>query len=271
MLASLPWYDLAENRTATDAFWNLVANELRNRGLEQIPERLERVLPYQEQWASPDFLFGQACGYDVLLAYPDLLQLVATPTYSAPGCRTAAYSSYVVVREQSPFSSLDQLRGTRCVVNTLTSHSGMNILRALIAPLHDAGRFFAEVSVSGSHKSSLEMLLVGAADVAAIDCVTYALFQRHRPETHRGTRILCSTVHVPSPPFVTSTSTPPDVVVTIREALQATLADPSSERLRARLLLDRVDWIPLDAYRRIADIEQLANDFGYHEISGHLV
>ena len=160
-LASLPWYDLREIREATDALWSELARQLRRAGLANVPSRLNRAVAYERQWTSTDFLFGQACGYDVRMAYADHLQVVATPCYEVPGCNGSNYSSYVVVREDSPFDLVEDLRGTRCVINTPTSHSGMNVLRALVAPLHSDGRFFSMVCMSGSHQRSLQMIQRG--------------------------------------------------------------------------------------------------------------
>jgi hypothetical protein len=48
-------------------------------------------------------------------------------------------------------TSLDDLRGGRCAVNDLGSNSGMNLLRAEIAPLANGKAFFKSVLVTGSH------------------------------------------------------------------------------------------------------------------------
>lgn len=39
---------------------------------------------------------------------------------------------------------------------------------------------------SGSHRQSLRELQQENADIAAIDCVTYALLQRHQPQALAG-------------------------------------------------------------------------------------
>ena len=74
-----------------------------------------------------------------------------------------------------------------CVwVNSLESHSGANALRALVAPESRKGRFFSRVRTSGSHAGSIAALVQRRADVAAIDCVTYALLDRYRPSCLAG-------------------------------------------------------------------------------------
>ncbi len=266
-VASLPWYDPPEVQHANDLLWSGMAQRLRKFGVKNVPDRLNRSIHYERQWMSPNFLFGQACGYDVAIANTAYLQVVATPRYRADGCCGNRYSSYVVVRQASTATCLKDLRGSRCVINTPTSHSGMNILRALVAPLHHSGRFFTNVQVSGSHEASLRRLQAGEADLAAIDCVTYELFERHRPALHEGLRILCQTKQLPAPPFVTSKATRADTVNLLRAALTETLNDSAVSQAKEDLLLDGVDLVATADYRAIEELEYDAHELGYSELS----
>jgi ABC-type phosphate/phosphonate transport system substrate-binding protein len=265
LFASLPWYDLQEIRWATDLFWGRLREHLRARGFAA-PSGLERELDCFEQWRRPDLLLSQACGYDVRIAYAQDLQLVATPRYRAPGCEGPLSSSFVVVREDAPYGSLVELRGCRCAINTPTSHSGMNILRSLVAPLHENGRFFASVRVSGAHTASLRRIVAGDADVAAIDCVTYELLRRHRPGALAGTRILASTEAVAAPPFVARAELGPDGVGRLRAALADALEDPLAGEAREAMLLDGAEPLGLEAYQRIADLDALARELAYSDL-----
>jgi len=265
-IASLPWYDLKEVRSATNALWRELAQQLRLAGVPLIPDQLNRNIAYELQWTSADFLFGQACGYDVRMAYADHLQVVATPCYKVPGCEGSNYSSFVVVREDSPFAFIEDLRGTRCVINTPTSHSGMNVLRALVAPLHCEGRFFSEVQMSGSHERSLQMIQRCEVDVAAIDCVTYALLTKYRGREIEGTRVLHRTQHVASPPYVTASSTPGEVLALMREAILRTFALPSLAKAKSMLLISGVEVLPDDAYMPIESLAAMARRHNYREI-----
>jgi ABC-type phosphate/phosphonate transport system substrate-binding protein len=265
-LAGLSWYDLPEIRAANDALWCALAKQLKHFGLNGVPTQLDRTTPYPRQWTSGRLIFGQACGYDVLIAFPKHLQLVATPRYAAPGCDGHTYCSYVVVRDGSPYRELADLRHGRCVINTPTSHSGMNVLRCLVAPLHHRGRFFASVRLSGSHEASLNLLARGAADVAAIDCVTHALLRQHRPHLLRGTRVLCRTPNVPAPPFVTSSSTSSELVQRLRTALREAISQPDLSASMERLFLTGIDFLPLSAYQPIADHHNTAHHHGYLEL-----
>jgi ABC-type phosphate/phosphonate transport system substrate-binding protein len=160
-VASLPMYDLPELRPALDAFWAGIARQLRREGLTETPAALAQYQPGSALWSAPDLLFSQCCGADLTGAYASALRPLATPCYRAPGCRGHDYASVVVVAEDAAVSRLEDLRGKVAAINDARSHSGMNALRALIAPLSRGGRFFAAVQVSGAHAMSLAMVAGG--------------------------------------------------------------------------------------------------------------
>lgn len=263
----MPWYDLDEVRDDTDALWREIRRQFCELGLPDVPHSLNRKISYERQWTSEKFYFGQACGYDVRIAYADQLQIVATPNYSAPGCRASEYSSFVVVRDDASYRSIEDLRGARCVINTPTSHSGMNVLRALVAPLHSDGSFFGSVQMSGAHEQSLRMIQSGEVDVAAIDCVTFALLAKYRPHELERCEILHRTQHVPAPPFVTSAKTPAEIVKTMRHGLKLALQSPRVVDVKQRLLLDGIEILSAEQYKPIETLQLLAVDHDYREFS----
>jgi ABC-type phosphate/phosphonate transport system substrate-binding protein len=266
VLASLPMYDLCELRGAHAALWAGIARHLRRAGVAEVPPALCQERPAGRIWAAPELLLSQCCGADLKGRFAGALRLVATPRYRAPGCTGANYASLVVVREGSSIREIEDLRGRVAAVNRPQSHSGMSALRALIAPLSREGRFFAAVKVSGAHAASLALVATGAADVAAIDCVTHALLERHRPAALAGTRVLCRTASAPAPPYVTRARAGDDLVPHLRAALRAALADPALFAARDELLLAGVEVLAPSAYLRIPAFARLAARHGYPAI-----
>ena len=228
-IASLPWYDCPEVRDATDALWRCLRGHLVGNGFAEVPEELERDLPARHQWEASNLLLTQACGYDVILTSREQIQVLATPEFAVPGCEGGDYFSLVVVREDSPYQELVDLRGSRCVINSPTSHSGMNCLRALLAEFHSHGHFFEEILTSGGHRRSLGQLREARVDVAAIDVIIYQTIERHSPELLAGTRVIARTPAVAAPPFVASRSADGATVSALQEALAATFRDPSGQ------------------------------------------
>jgi len=265
-LSGLPWYYLPETERAQDTFWSVLARHLRRQGIAYVPHRLTRGRPVQSLLTHPGLIFGQCCGYDLIYGFSGTVTYLATPRYAAPGCSGADYSSFVLVRDDAKAAKVPDLRGSVGIINGFNSHSGANALRAVVAPFSRKGRFFAGVKVSGGHLQSLAMLVSGAGDVMAMDCVLHVLLTRHRPAVLDGTRVIDRSDPVPAPPFVTSAAFPPETAANIREALAAAVADPAAEGARQDLLLDGVDVLPPHKYLKIVELEASALRKHYLEL-----
>lgn len=266
MRAGLPMYDPPELRREVDAWWRGLAAAFRREGIEGVPDMLDRSIEFDELWSAPDLLFAQACGFPLVGEWADRLQYVATPRYAAEGCDGAGYCSWIVVHDNASTRSIEDLRGMTCSINGRVSHSGFNALRALIAPLADDGRFFGAVRVSGGHSESLAQVMRGEADVAAIDCVTFALLSRCRPEAVDGMRIIGRTAQAPGLPYVTRADAGAGLVQRLRAGLERAFSDPDLSAVRAALLLDGLDTLPVADYRCIADMATLAGTCRYFEL-----
>jgi ABC-type phosphate/phosphonate transport system substrate-binding protein len=262
-IAALPMYDFAPLTPAHDALWSALAHHLVRVGVPGVPDHLTRDLDHETTWRHPHLLLGQACEYP-LAASPTLkVRLVASPRYSARGCADAQYRSAIVVRKNDPAVQLADLKGRRCVINDPTSNSGMNLLRAALAPLAGSQPFFDDVHVSGSHRASIEAVVSGRADVAAIDCVTLALVLRSDPASGNALRVLDWTAASPSLPLVTSADTSDATVERLRAGLLALTHDPVMTLLRDQLLLEGFDLEPDPSLATVRELERGAIALGY--------
>ena len=66
----------------------------------------------------------------------------------------------------------------------------------------------------------------GEADVAAIDCVTYALLRRCRPHAIEATRIIGRSMSTPGLPYAIRIGARPDLHRQLHAALARAFADP---------------------------------------------
>lgn len=265
--ASLPMYDLQEMQTATDAFWRGLARAFRREGIDDVPDRLEQPVDYEGHWLSPDLLFSQTCGYPLRHALKDRVAYVATPSYTVEGCGRGTYRSVILVHDKSSARTLADLRGKTATFNDPHSHSGMNVLRATIAPLAPDGHFFGEVVESGRHEASIRAVADGGADVATVDCVTYATLERYRPAAISGVRILGLTAEAPTLPFITALDASPDRIARLRAGLARAFADPALADARDALFLEEVVVLPDDAYLAIDRMEEDAIAAGYPQLA----
>jgi ABC-type phosphate/phosphonate transport system substrate-binding protein len=152
-------------------------------------------------------------------------------------------------------------------VNGLDSQSGYNALRALVAPAAAGGRFFGSVAVTGGHRASLARVAAGEADVAAIDCVSYALLARHRPQALAGVRVLCRTASAPGLPYVTRADAGAELLERLRAGLDRALVDADLAAARQALLLEGATVLLLAAYDGILDMEKTARAAGYPDVA----
>ncbi|MGA2044217.1 MAG: PhnD/SsuA/transferrin family substrate-binding protein [Roseiarcus sp.] len=262
LVASLGMYDFPWLAEANDALWAGIAARLRAGGVAA-PARLSRGAEPAALWRDPGLLFGQTCGYPYVTALRGAVALIATPVYAFDGCEGAEHCSFVVARLGDSRRGLADFAGARAALNAGDSNSGMNLFRATIAPLARGAPFFAAVIETGSHRASLEAVGAGAADLAAIDCVSFALIAAGRPELVAGIGIVARTPRAPALPFVISAALAGDRLDAVRGALFATLEDPALAPARARLGLVGARVLGEADYQRIAEIERAAVAAGY--------
>ncbi len=251
-------YDFPEIRDASNAFWTLLANELRNRGLTDVPDELERPQNLPQFWADPALLFGQACGYPLSIGLCGDAQLVATPVYTAKGCEGPTYGSVLIVPAASNLKALRETRGMICAINMRDSNTGMNLLRSAIADQGGKAPFFSTVIETGSHRQSLLKVACGEAQLAAIDCVSFSHFSRIEPGVTANVRIIGETAKTPGLPFITAKQTPVAVVLMLRDALTAIIRKTPRAPCLDVLMLEDIAVLPRSAYALVMDLEKNA-------------
>jgi ABC-type phosphate/phosphonate transport system substrate-binding protein len=254
-LFSLPMYDWPEVRAATDAWARGLARHLRGHGFPDVPDVLSRLPDYRGTWHASDLLLSQTCGYPLIHEYRQQLIPVATPHYSAEGCRGPYYSSLVLVRSADAIGGVSDLRGRTCAINDRESMSGMLALKLVFAPWAHKGDFFSRTVETGSHENSLLAVQQGRADVCAIDAVCVALARRYRPELLWGLVEIARSPLVPGLPLVTSAACSREQLGRLRGALAEAFADPELQRERDALLLAGLSNLDPDHYSIIAKLE----------------
>jgi ABC-type phosphate/phosphonate transport system substrate-binding protein len=218
-VAALPMYDWPEARDTVDGFWAAVRDRLRARGVAA-PDALSRGTGLMEGWTHPRLVLGQTCGLPLVGPLAGRVAVVGAEDHHLPGCPPGWYRSAVVVRADDPRGELADFRGRTLAVNGFDSQSGWGSILHHAAPLARGGRVFGRVRVTGAHVRSVDRVAAGAADLAAIDLVTWGHCLRHRPAAGR-LRVLMLTEPTPGLPYIAAPGA--DV-----GALRAALADASA-------------------------------------------
>jgi ABC-type phosphate/phosphonate transport system substrate-binding protein len=259
-------YDLPELQVSTDTWWQGLARAMQSQGIANPPNQLSRADDDAAYWRSDDLLLSQTCGYPLMTGYRKHLKLIGTPHYDVPGCEGALYSSWIIVPADHPAKALADLRGGVCAMNSGASQSGMNALRYRLAPLAEGPAFFAEVKISGGHRQSIQMVAQGLADVAAIDCVTWALIEDVAPQELAGVRILAQTTMVPGLPYVTAAATDDQTVEILKAAVHQAVEEPALADARGSLKVCGFSDTTLADYSVILEMEREVVSLGYPEL-----
>ncbi len=266
-IASLAMYVSPEPvAQATETLWRFLRDYLRREGLDGVPDELDREIAHNDAWLRPDLLIAQTCGFPYVTSLRGRVRLVATPCYDYPGCDGPLMRSFVIARKDSGISSLEDLRGKRAAINSPDSNSGMNLFRAVIAPIAGGQSFFGRVSETGGHVASIEAVAAGSADCAAIDCITYGHIARFAPERLKTIAVIAQTPAGPGLPLVTRGSASDRELDVLREGLDAVLVEPSLRDARETLALTGFRQLVDQDYDALLALEAEAARLGYPQL-----
>jgi len=248
---------MAEN---TDAFCRALALH--------IHDQLGIEVSYVDDrpWQECEELFDQGkiqvlwiCGLpyiDKMKSACSRIQLLAVPVFSGPlyGGQPV-YSSDVIVKRESPIEKFADLRRSVWAYNEPRSHSGYNVVRAHLANL-GKNRFFRRVVESGSHSASLEMVLKGKVDAAAIDSTVLEWAMSQRPQIEKEIRIVASLGPSPIPPLIISNEVPQGFRLSLRSLLLSMHWDGAGRGVLAQGRIERfvsAEDRDFDPIRRMAE------------------
>jgi phosphonate transport system substrate-binding protein len=167
------------------------------------------------------------------------------------------YFCDVVVRNDAPIHAFSDLEGGSWAYNDASSLSGYySLLDKLAESGMDEG-FFGKAFCSGSHLNSIEAVLSGKADAAAIDSNVLRMRFREAPALRNKLRVIESWGPYPIQPVVVSSALHPELKQRLRAAFLATEQDQQTRRtlkqfgLSRFVVADQRDY-SLDAHKDLA-------------------
>jgi ABC-type phosphate/phosphonate transport system substrate-binding protein len=259
MQVALPMYFAP--RAALQAFWSALAGLLRADGTlpaDAIPAELGEPADCHAQWLEPDLLLSQACGYPLVTQLAGQVQLVGTFAYDAPGVNGIQCRSQLVCRAGERRRSLVEFAGSTLAFNDTISQSGYNALRALVATHTTRRPFFAARLQTGAHYRSILAVQEGRADLAAVDAVSWALWQRSQPGLAAELQVFGQTEAYPGLPLITALQTTPAQLAALRRCLLQIATDPAFEALRAPLFISGFEATTLADYQPCLAMQESA-------------
>lgn len=187
-------YDRPETAAENDRFWALIREAYADG-----PEHLSRDVEGLAHWRDPDLLLSQTCGMPYRLHLHGQVSLVGTPVTTLddpPG----HYHSVIIARDNDPRDGLVAFKGARLAANMDVSQSGWAAPQNMAA---DGGFSFTDVLWTGAHQASARAVHDGAADLAAIDVLTWTMIRRY-DRWSDALKIVARTPSTPMLPYITA-------------------------------------------------------------------
>ena len=190
---------------------------------------------------------------------PPQVELVAAPVMEGARYQNRPlYFSDVVVRRDSPFQTLGDLKGAAWAYNEPASHSGYNVVRYALAQRGERAGFFGTVIEAGAHQVSLQMILRRQVDGSAIDSSVLEQELRDDPALASQIRVIDTLGPSPIPPWVAPRAAPAGLRHQLRELLLGMQEDPVGQAILARAHLARFAAVADGDYDAIREMARLA-------------
>jgi len=224
-LACLPMYDWPEERAAVDALWA----DIRAHAADDLPAALTR--PADEAamfalWRDPALVLGQTCWGPISQGMLPGLRVLAQPDYSdMNGGQGPLYRSVIIAREgqaRPAHTGIGADLAEGLLSGSIFAANARHSLSGWLALAQDLGADPAQgaagVVMTGGHRASIRLVAEGRADLAAVDCRSWALARRHEP-CAEGLVVIGWTKARPGLPYVTGPQTSPALLARLRETL----------------------------------------------------
>lgn len=169
------------------------------------------------------------------------------------------YFCDVVVRNDAPIRAFSELEGGSWAYNDACSLSGYYSLLNKLAESGADENFFDNIFCSGSHLNSIEAIVRGEADAAAIDSNVLRIRLREAPALRERLRVIESWGPYPVQPVVVSSALHPKPKQRLRAAFLSTEQNQRTRRTLKQFGLSRFVTVgqedySLDAHKNLATL-----------------
>jgi len=150
------------------------------------------------------------------------------------------YQSYLIVPKDSPYQTLEDLKGRVFAFTDPDSNTGAMVPRFWLAELGETPEsFFSKTIFTYSHDNSILAVAKGLVDAAAVDGHQWEYFERLSPTYTSKTRVIRKSQPFGSPPLVASAWLQEDERSKIQALMLSMHTDPEGKRILEKLLIDR--------------------------------
>ncbi|MBX5482056.1 MAG: phosphate/phosphite/phosphonate ABC transporter substrate-binding protein [Myxococcaceae bacterium] len=182
---------------------------------------------------------------------PGLIPLV---NFISDGSATSA--GYIVVKESSPFQTLEDLKGHSFAFVDPDSTTGYLYAVALMRSRNiDEKTWFSRTEFTGNHEASLQAVYDGRVDAAAIYQGALPALYRNKGIDPLSFRIIAKTRRTPKDLFCVRSGLPKEVVTQIRRAFLAlTVRTEEGRRVLSPLNVNGFTQVDEEAYTEVREV-----------------
>ncbi|MHB8069187.1 MAG: substrate-binding domain-containing protein [Desulfobaccales bacterium] len=153
---------------------------------------------------------------------------------------THFYRAYLIVNKDSPFKSLEDLKGHTFAFTDPDSNTGRLVPTYWLAEIKQRpDTFFSRIIYTYSHDNSIMAVARGLVDGAAVDGLIWEYYQAKTPAFTSKTRIIKKSEPFGIPPLVASKQLSKETKAQIQQLLFSMHQDPEGRKILAELMIDR--------------------------------
>jgi phosphonate transport system substrate-binding protein len=171
------------------------------------------------------------------------------------------YQSYIIVRSDSVFKELADLRGKRFGFTVQNSNAGE------LAPSYSITRmfhkkpekFFGSVQYVKSYEVAMFTLARKDVDGVSVDSITYAYSEKRKTADSTDTRIIYTSPRYGSPPFIVKKGMDATLKESIKKVLLAMHNDPEGKAILAEMGFEKLIVPKKSNYNSVRVVEAWAS------------
>ena len=183
--------------------------------------------------------FAWICGFPyVQKRDPEFIKLISVPIYKGK----PLYHSFIIVHNDSPYRSLDDLKGKTFAYSDPESNSGFLYPQYLLAQKgSNKETFFRQTFFTFNHSETIEAVAERFADGGAVDSYIWEYLKEFRPDLVNKTRIINRSPTFGFPPLVARIGVNLETVWRMKKVIMGMNDDPDGRPFLKGLKLDRFE------------------------------
>lgn len=162
------------------------------------------------------------------------------------------YQSYLIVQKNSPYNSLEDLRGKIFAFTDPDSNTGTLVPRFWLYQKNEApDSFFNRVTYTYSHDNSILAVAKGLVDGAAVDGHKWEFYNAKNPYFTSKTRVIKKSDYFGSPPLVASSFLQSQLKKSIQKVILTMHKSENGKKILDNLIIDRFELPHEEWYKNV--------------------